>query len=356
MATPIVSGSSPRPAAYGSPTSSTRSRSAPPLLEPLPHQIGGLRRDAAPPAAALPARRRPRRRQDDHGGSLHQGADAPRGPRRASSSRRADSWRSGRTSCYEKFGLSFADPHARDDRATTHGNPFVEQDLLIARLDHLSRNETSLSDCVASEWDLVVVDEAHRCRRHYLRQRGRRRRSATGSASASGQVARHLLLMTATPHSGKEEDFQLFLALLDRRPFAGRAATAAHGRLSRPDAPHGQGEAAALRRPAALPGAPGDTVTYPLSDAEAELYGEVTDYVTEEMNRADDLSAEGEGRRGNLSASRSRCSSAAWPRRPRRSTSRSAAGASGSRNRVSEETAAREAHAALGRPRARRST
>ena len=31
-----------------------------------------------------------------------------------------------------------------------------------------------------------------------------------------GEITRHLLLMTATPHSGKEEDFQLFLTLLDR--------------------------------------------------------------------------------------------------------------------------------------------
>ena len=37
-----------------------------------------------------------------------------------------------------------------------------------------------------------------------------------------GAIARHLLLMTATPHAGKEEDFQLFLALLDRDRFEGK--------------------------------------------------------------------------------------------------------------------------------------
>ena len=41
------------------------------------------------------------------------------------------------------------------------------------------------------------------------------------------------------------------------------------------------------------------TVNYRLSDGEAHLYGEVTDYVREEMNRAERLIAEGEGRRGN---------------------------------------------------------
>ena len=34
---------------------------------------------------------------------------------------------------------------------------------------------------------------------------------------------RHLTLLTATPHNGKEEDFQLFLALLDSERFEGVA-------------------------------------------------------------------------------------------------------------------------------------
>src|SRR5207244_7441423 len=41
------------------------------------------------------------------------------------------------------------------------------------------------------------------------------------------------------------------------------------------------------------------TVNYPLSDLESELYREVTNYVREEMNRAQRLTDEGEGRRGN---------------------------------------------------------
>jgi len=40
------------------------------------------------------------------------------------------------------------------------------------------------------------------------------------------------------------------------------------------------------------------TVNYRLSDPEARLYAAVTDYVREEMNRADRLVAAGEKRRG----------------------------------------------------------
>src|SRR5581483_6661562 len=42
------------------------------------------------------------------------------------------------------------------------------------------------------------------------------------------------------------------------------------------------------------------TVNYRLSDLEAQLYREVTEYVRDGMNRAERLAQEGEGRRGNL--------------------------------------------------------
>ena len=60
--------------------------------------------------------------------------------------------------------------------------------------------------------------------------------------------------MTATPHNGKEEDFQLFLALLDADRFEGKPRDGvARGRRVGPDAPAGQGEAAQVRRHAAVP-------------------------------------------------------------------------------------------------------
>lgn len=43
-----------------------------------------------------------------------------------------------------------------------------------------------------------------------------------------GRVTRHFLLMTATPHAGKEEDFQAFLALLDEGRFEGRYRKGVH--------------------------------------------------------------------------------------------------------------------------------
>ena len=66
-----------------------------------------------------------------------------------------------------------------------------------------------------------------------------------------GEITRHLLLMTATPHSGKEEDFQLFLTLLDRDRFEGKQKKT-RGR-QRDHAPHGQGGPPHLRGQEALP-------------------------------------------------------------------------------------------------------
>jgi hypothetical protein len=41
-------------------------------------------------------------------------------------------------------------------------------------------------------------------------------------------LTRHFLLMTATPHNGKEEEFQLFMALIDGDRFEGRFRDGVH--------------------------------------------------------------------------------------------------------------------------------
>ncbi|WP_414780871.1 hypothetical protein, partial [Escherichia coli] len=42
------------------------------------------------------------------------------------------------------------------------------------------------------------------------------------------ETAHNFLLMTATPHAGKEEDFQLFMSLLDRDRFEGQFRAGVH--------------------------------------------------------------------------------------------------------------------------------
>jgi superfamily II DNA or RNA helicase len=195
----------------------------------------------------------------------------------------------------EKFGLSFSILTRELVQASLGGDPFRERPLLIARLDQLSRSEELQARLSESEWDLVVVDEAHRMSAHYFgNELQETKRYRLGKLL--GGVTRHLLLMTATPHAGKEQDFQLFLALLDADRFEGRLR----------DGQHGVDSSDVMRRmikeklltfdgKPLFPERRASTVPYALSAEESALYEEVTHYVSEEMNRADQVG----GKRGN---------------------------------------------------------
>ncbi|HEY1135165.1 MAG TPA: helicase-related protein [Nocardioides sp.] len=186
-----------------------------------------------------------------------------------------------------KFGLRFellSTPMI--DAQAVGTSVFDDHPLLIARMDQLARNEVLLDQLGRSEWDLVVVDEAHRMgARWYGAEVKRTRRFALGELL--GDVARHLLLMTATPHAGKEDDFQLFLTLLDRDRFEGRQRRVVDTsdvmrRMVKEDLLRFDGTPLFPERVA-------QTVPYELSALESDLYEDVTRYVREGMNRADQL-------------------------------------------------------------------
>ena len=112
----------------------------------------------------------------------------------------------------------FSPPHWRPQHT---GNPFEDLDHLIVRLDQMARNEELQEKLLATTWDLVIFDEAHKLSAHFFGSKLEK----TGRfifAEKLGARTRHLLLLTATPHNGKEEDFQLFLSLLDSDRFYGK--------------------------------------------------------------------------------------------------------------------------------------
>ena len=199
---------------------------------------------------------------------------------------------------YQRFHLPFEILTNDKLEAARTGNWFAENPLAIARLDKLSRNEDVQAKLGSTDWDLVVVDEAHKMSATYFGGEVKyTKRYRLGQLL--GGITRHLLLMTATPHNGKPEDFQLFLALLDSDRFEGRFRDGVHS-VDASDLMRRLVKEQLLKfdgRPL-FPERRAYTVSYKLSDAEAALYKSVTDYVREEFNRADAL--ESEGRKGTV--------------------------------------------------------
>jgi superfamily II DNA or RNA helicase len=199
---------------------------------------------------------------------------------------------------YDKFELRF-DILSRDMvEAARTGNPFLERNLLIARLDQLSRSEDLQAKLDVSDWDLIIIDEAHKLsarlwgdevKRTLRFELGERVRDRT----------RNLLLLTATPHNGSNDDFLLFLSLLDPDRFAGRLRAGADvpdvsdvmRRLVKENLLTFDGKRLFRERKAI-------TVTYDLSPDERQLYEDVSSYVREGMGRAQRLEEGGDRRRG----------------------------------------------------------
>ena len=199
---------------------------------------------------------------------------------------------------FEKFGLSFTAFSREQIEQSRSGNPFDDIDLMVARLDQLARNDDLQEKLRLSQWDLVVVDEAHKLSASYFGSRlNKTKRFLLGELL--GSITRHFLLMTATPHNGKEEDFQLFLSLLDADRFYGKFRDGAH-KVDVSDIMRRMVKEELLKFDGTplFPERRAYTANYALSDQEAALYTAVTNYVSEEWRRADTL-ADGK-RRGTV--------------------------------------------------------
>ncbi|ABC75918.1 helicase-related protein [Syntrophus aciditrophicus] len=192
---------------------------------------------------------------------------------------------------YRRFHLPF-EILTNDKLESAHtGNWFLETNLVIARLDKLSRNEDvqrklQTPDC---RWDLVVCDEAHKMSATVFGGETKyTKRYRLGQLLST--LARHFLLMTATPHNGKETDFQLFMALLDGDRFEGRFRDGVHV-TDISDLMRRMVKESLLKFDGTplFPERIAYTIPYKLSDLEAQLYKAVTDYVREEFNRAEAL-------------------------------------------------------------------
>ncbi len=193
---------------------------------------------------------------------------------------------------FEKFRLQFEICTNDKLEASHSGNWFADSNHVIARIDKLARDDAVQEMLEVSHWDLIVVDEAHKMSATYFGNE-KKETKRYGLGKLVSRTTRHFLLMTATPHNGKEEDFQLFLALLDGDRFEGRFREGVHvndpsdlmRRLTKEQLLRFDGTRLFPDRRAYV-------VSYELAAEEKALYAAVTDYVRDEFNRADQLTGD----------------------------------------------------------------
>jgi len=110
--------------------------------------------------------------------------------------------------------LVLASTAARLERDTPAGKTIFDMgDYFIVSLDYIKRPDTR-QKFVATCPDLVIVDEAHTCAAANGRGGTHQRHSLVRALADNPD--RHLILVTATPHSGKDDPFRSLLGLLDR--------------------------------------------------------------------------------------------------------------------------------------------
>ena len=168
-------------------------------------------------------------------------------------------------------------------------NWFKEHPLTICRVHKMAWDEELHSKISQAEWDLIICDEAHKMSASHTGGEVKYTHLFRLGELLGGR-ARNFLLMTATPHNGKEEDFQLFLSLLDPDRFEGRFREEDHARnyegLFRRAVKE---DLLTFEEKRLFPERIATTLNYQLSELESRLYEEVTRYVKDQFNAADRL-------------------------------------------------------------------
>ena len=128
----------------------------------------------------------------------------------------------------ERFTIILPEEYQTLKKVTPDENPFTSFTHVISPMDAIKPieerqgwtqervdqyNADRIESVVAGSWDLIIIDEAHRV----AGQSSDVARHKLGSMLS--KASPHLLLLTATPHSGKTEPFMRLMRLLDEDAF-----------------------------------------------------------------------------------------------------------------------------------------
>src|SRR5262245_41218428 len=190
----------------------------------------------------------------------------------------------------ESFDIIFS---AVDQQQLT--NPWHRAAQVIASLDYAKQDD--VRERVWSErWDLVIIDEAHKCSAYTKSTSGRGDETdKTKRYQIAERLAAntdHLVLLTATPHHGDDDRFAHFIRLIDSDLFpepsrVGNKATEIRRDILKlgPDCPWAlrrlKEDLRDLRGRRLFPDRHAHTVAFKLTVAEYDLYKAVTAYISQ---------------------------------------------------------------------------
>jgi SNF2 family DNA or RNA helicase len=117
-----------------------------------------------------------------------------------------------------KFGLSFRLINRGSFEAEPNQFARSADGLFITSIDFISRHEGCLNAAKDTQWDMIVVDEAHKLSAYEYGQKVERS-VRYAAIEALADKTDHLLFLTATPHRGRKDTFRRLLMLLDRDLF-----------------------------------------------------------------------------------------------------------------------------------------
>jgi len=116
----------------------------------------------------------------------------------------------------DKFQENFQVLRDADLRLQYGVNEWNNHAQIITSMDLAKREEILPSLRQAEDWDLIMVDEAHRMSARDAEHKSERYRLGEQLRDKTA----HFLLLSATPHKGDPVNFTLFLQLLDQEAYA----------------------------------------------------------------------------------------------------------------------------------------
>lgn len=190
----------------------------------------------------------------------------------------------------EKFREDFEIVRGDVLRANYGTNPWQDKNQVVTSVSWVSRVSDANESLLRSEWDLIIVDEAHKMSAYSADKKT----LAYQLGERLSEMTDHYLLMTATPHKGDPDNFCLFLELLDRdvygdvksleeamrrnvAPFYLRRTKEAL--VTFPDPETGQVKKLFTTRKV-------ETIDFQIDDAELDFYDDLTRYVEDQSIKA----------------------------------------------------------------------